>query len=362
MTLASPAWLLLLIPWLAVLLYLMLGKPPKAAVPFLWLWRGPEARRKTKPSLSKLPLWIALLMLSALTAILASAGPGIERDPPLAALRSQVGITSASIRSDQLMLRLLNESAHRKIPVTLNWGEGGRTETVQLPEAGEQNYFLDIPGDAQSLTVSVEQQSVRLTRQRTWPRIEARSPLPEPLRRVIHAYTATRPPGDDSAVVAIATDEALLGSSPGVILAEPSSPAAGRAGVTDHPVTANVEWPAVLAGARLAGAPPRGYVPLVAVGGRPAVAVWDQPRRVWAGFDSPALASRVDYVVFWTNVLDFVGQGGDAWQLAPGTVLATPRAGVVQKSMQNVSPVLICASVILLTVGLLGAWRRGQAG
>src|SRR5688572_11965033 len=98
MSLVTPAWLLLLIPWLAALLYLMLGKPPREAVPFLWLWRGPAAKRTTKPSVSKLPLWIALVMLAALIAILAAAGPGILRDSPLPASQAQVGVTAAAVR------------------------------------------------------------------------------------------------------------------------------------------------------------------------------------------------------------------------------------------------------------------------
>jgi hypothetical protein len=364
MSLASPAWLFLLIPWLAALLYLMLGKPPREAVPFLWLWRGPAAKRTTKPSFSKLPLWIAMLMLSAALAIVAAAGPQVQRDSrDPAATPGRVGIAAASARGNQLMLRLLNESPRKDIPVKLQWeglDDTDRTEVVQLPESGERDYFLDLPDKASSLTVSVDGRSIALTRRRTWPRVQARMPLPESLRRVISAYEGNRPSDDDSAVVGIAADEASLGSGPGAVVGEPSIAAAGKPAVTEHPVTGDVNWPAVLSTARIAEAPPRGYVPVVKVGDRTAVAIWDQPYRVWVGFDSPSFASQVDYVVFWTNVFDFVGQGGDTWQAAHATPFATPRSSPVQKAVQKTSPFLICASVILLTIGLLTAQRRTQ--
>jgi hypothetical protein len=288
--------------------YLMLGRPPREPVPFLWLWRGPEAKRKAKPSLAKLPVWIALLMLAALAAIIAAAGP--QWISPVAAPRGQVGIADAKVRGSQVMVRLLNESPERETSLALTWPGGGRTETLQLPDAGERTYFLDLPPNLASLRLTVGQQAIDLTHQRTWPRVAARMPLSESLRRMLATYAHNRPAGDDSRSIAIAPDEATLGGEPGVILAETKSTGSGRVSVTDHPVTRNVDWNSILTDRELAFAAtklPPAFAPLVTVGDKPVVAFRESPRQVWVGFDAPSFPASVHYVVFWTNVFDFTG-------------------------------------------------------
>jgi hypothetical protein len=48
------------------------------------------------------------------------------------------------------------------------------------------------------------------------------------------------------------------------------------------------------------------------------VAVRDTPvRQVWVGFRSPEFPTLKDFVIFWTNVFDWTGQGGDEFDSTP---------------------------------------------
>ena len=40
-------------------------------------------------------------------------------------------------------------------------------------------------------------------------------------------------------------------------------------------------------------------------------------RQIWFALDAPAFPRRGDYVVFWTNVFDWLGRGGDAFVAHP---------------------------------------------
>ena len=48
-----------------------------------------------------------------------------------------------------------------------------------------------------------------------------------------------------------------------------------------------------------------------------AVAVRESPvRQVWIGFTLIRILRTSDFVVFWTNVFDWIGQAQDGWQYA----------------------------------------------
>jgi hypothetical protein len=74
MTFESPIWLLGLLPWLAVMVYLLRGRGRSAAVPFLQFWQGSNrlARRR---AWRRPPVFVQLMLLSMLLAVLAAAGP-----------------------------------------------------------------------------------------------------------------------------------------------------------------------------------------------------------------------------------------------------------------------------------------------
>jgi hypothetical protein len=83
----------------------------------------------------------------------------------------------------------------------------------------------------------------------------------------------------------------------------------------DHPITREVrDWPD---DATLAPPPGEGWQPIVTANGRPCVAVRQWPaRQVWIGFDSATFARRPDFVVFWTNVFDWLA-GEDEYTSEP---------------------------------------------
>ncbi|MGH7176526.1 MAG: hypothetical protein ACREJC_04010, partial [Tepidisphaeraceae bacterium] len=80
--------------------------------------------------------------------------------------------------------------------------------------------------------------------------------------------------------------------------------------VIDHPLTRHIDWDKALQNARLAGPAPAGFLPLVRLGDSVTVAVREGPaRQVWVGFESSQFPRDVEYVVFWTNVFDWVVEG-----------------------------------------------------
>src|SRR5688500_14889144 len=83
MNFASPLWLLALLPWTAVVAYLLWGRRRRVDVPFMALWpaEGDDAvrvRRRVMPP----PLALALAILAMLLAILAAGRPGVPVERP----------------------------------------------------------------------------------------------------------------------------------------------------------------------------------------------------------------------------------------------------------------------------------------
>ncbi len=64
--------------------------------------------------------------------------------------------------------------------------------------------------------------------------------------------------------------------------------------------------------AQVTGIPEGKWTPVVRVGERTVVAVrGDAVRQVWVGIGGGAFARMADYAVFWKNVFDWVGEGGE---------------------------------------------------
>src|SRR5438309_1422584 len=78
MVFLSPIWLLGLLPWAAVVIYVLRGRFPRAAVPFLALWAGLITVAKSRRHLHRPPLFLALLLMTMLLALLAAAGPKLR--------------------------------------------------------------------------------------------------------------------------------------------------------------------------------------------------------------------------------------------------------------------------------------------
>src|SRR5580658_7614027 len=79
MSLSSPIWLILLIPWTGLVMWLLLGQRHKTAVPFLNLWRaGVTEIPKPRRAWEKPPLALAVLSTAIMLVIVAAAGPAIS--------------------------------------------------------------------------------------------------------------------------------------------------------------------------------------------------------------------------------------------------------------------------------------------
>jgi hypothetical protein len=88
--------------------------------------------------------------------------------------------------------------------------------------------------------------------------------------------------------------------------------------IADHPVTKGVTWADVGRPALASETLPAGWTPLVSVSGKAWVAAREQPSRaVWVGFDTSEWAQSPAFVVFWGNVLNWVGAGGERFAAYP---------------------------------------------
>ena len=80
MTFVSPLWLLALIPWAGVALWLLTGRNPRVAVPFIELWRDQDTpRRRAEFRFQRPPIALACLLIAMLLALVAAAKPVLMR-------------------------------------------------------------------------------------------------------------------------------------------------------------------------------------------------------------------------------------------------------------------------------------------
>lgn len=238
--------------------------------------------------------------------------------PPPQANMGIIHVAAREKRAAQVMVTL-HANSPSKVAVVIS-SDGERTEgTVDAPGTT----FIDIPRLGKTVEVMLAQGDALpaddrawLVRETSWPRIQPIVTLPAELARMVETYEKLRPPRDDGRVVSI-VDDLSVAAAEAVILAPATATGSGPVSVVDHPGTANIAWHEVLSGARLGQAAPAGFTPIVSMGKRVAVAVRENPRQVWVALDAPVFARRADYVIFWTNVFDSLGQGGDAFVAHP---------------------------------------------
>src|SRR5215203_5702993 len=78
MSFASPVWLLFLVPWGALVVWMLLGERQRVAVPFLALWSGPAGGPKRRRALARPPIALACALAALLCAIAGASGPTIS--------------------------------------------------------------------------------------------------------------------------------------------------------------------------------------------------------------------------------------------------------------------------------------------
>jgi len=377
MLLTSPIWLILLAPWAGLVAWLLFGRRDKTSVPFLNLWRVNELEiRKPRRAWEKPPVALAALLCGMLLAIFAAAGPAVRfqsSSKPLG--ENDVTIELLSVRNQartQAMVRLLNQSDLSAVILTVKADvKTVQTRRAELPGRGQaRNYFLDIPGTPSAVDVDLDGDGVaeihhhaEASRRTTWPIVEARSDLSPELRRMSEVYGRRRPSGDGSTRIAVLAGSGGLDlDSPAAFVADEQT-ASGKISevepliVQDGPLTRSVDWAAVLPGALVWPMPPGIWQPVVSVAGHVVVAARSEPfRQVWIGFDSADFEARPDFVLFWSNIFNWLGDGGPTYDWNES----------MKKMASDVVPAArsIASLVLLIAIGFVGlsaaAWRGSQ--
>jgi hypothetical protein len=245
---------------------------------------------------------------------------------------TNVGIDLLSVRSEaaasQAMIKLLNQSALTSARLTVRADEKTvQSRQISLPATGSKgNYFVDIPDRPSVVEAEVDcDDSIKINhrawtvRSAVWPIIEAGSALPPELTRLIRIYSRRRPASESSRRIVVTADpEAIPAGVPVAILPDATAQgkmlsAPGSLIVRSAPVDIrSVDWARDLVGATVFPSPHGDWQPVVSAGDSILLALRDSPvRQVWIGFRSDDFARRADFVVFWSEIFNWLG-GGDA--------------------------------------------------
>jgi hypothetical protein len=367
MFLVSPIWLVLLGPWGALVIWLLRGRFETRGVPFLELWgRETPQNRKADRAWRMPPGAIIAMLVAMLLAIVAAGGPVIRKSSlSRAALASDVRIESLTVRSaptTQAMIRLVNESDLTAGKLIVRAGSSVVSEHVDLPGRDQaRNYFVDLPAlasaiDAEILAGGVDHH-LEAVRGSGWPVVEGRGLLPPALMRMIEVYSRHRVASQGSKHFAvIAASENVVPDEPAAVLMDSRSgvrklSAIQNLIVHDSPLTRDVDWDRALAGANVESPPSAGWQPIVSSAGSVALAAREEPcRQVWVGFSSDEFGHQADFVIFWSNVFNWLGDGGEDYQ-AVGP--SEPAAGAMAAAAAGESGVGLAGPLFFGALGLM---------
>jgi len=238
-----------------------------------------------------------------------------------------VGIASFAARerlTPQVMVRVRNQSPLTAASLIVDVSSGPIRQEITLPEpGGSRDYFVDVPKPVDVLSAELRvaddlpaNNQAWLVREGNSAKIEARAAIAPELRRMIDVYQRARPASQGSPRVAIVDHVSQLpADAPAILLAQATDPIpTGPLVVSAHPVTDHVQWTKLPGPIRAAGQPPDGWTPLVSSAGRALVAIRPgSPQQVWVGFDVRDWATTTDFVIFWTNVFNWVGGGSQTY-------------------------------------------------
>jgi len=252
-----------------------------------------------------------------------------------------VGIVHVASRDTpfpQTLLQISNPLTQVTVRVGLNVDGRSLSKEVTLPGPGRTtDVTFDIPDGTMTQEAWVDTNDALLAddraflvRQATAIRFEAHSTLPASVQRMIDVYRRARAAPDEQAGEHSTGDDASRGvvvdslfrladSVRGVAVlsdAGTAEPIGADAAVVveDHPLTALVDWRRAASGARASGAPGDGWLSLVSVGDRVLLASRTVPQRqVWVGFVSDEFPRSTDFVILWTRIFDWLGNGREAW-------------------------------------------------
>jgi hypothetical protein len=242
-----------------------------------------------------------------------------------------VGIVTVAARASpamQVMVSVRNQSRADQCILSIHSGEKTVQRKIDLPARGHvANYFIDLPSLEDTVEAQISMQDDLTADDAAWlvrgvqpMRIEIRGLVGDALQRMVQVYSHVKPPNADAPTAAIvnATDQLSAGDA-GVVVPPPDHAlAAGELRVTPDPLTKVVNWNAAIGGASVSKPPDGDWTPLVTVGNSVLLAKRTSPaRQVWVGFSQQAWPKSPDFVVFWTNVLNWVAGDAVQWTAMP---------------------------------------------
>jgi hypothetical protein len=368
MLLLSPSWLILLAPWTVLAIWLMRGRFETRSVPFLELWpREAMQNQRVDRAWRFPPPAIVAMLAGMLLAICAAAQPEIKGRPIATVTPSVVRIESLAVRSiptTQAMVEVLNDSDQTSAKLIVHTDGVDITRQVDLPGRGERkNYFIDLPSiSSNSVEAEVSESHARVVRSGSWPVIDAPDPLPPELGRMIEVYARHRIPGEGSKHIAVVTASENVPNEPAAVVLNEQSGGhqvgGGPRTVEDHPLTRSVDWDRVLASATIQSPEGDDWQSVVFARNDVPVAVREKPfRQVWVGFVSEDFPRTPDFVIFWTNVFDWLGDGGEEYEAVtePSPAVATATGSEDQKLVSLAAPALLISLGMMVLSALL--WK-----
>jgi len=224
----------------------------------------------------------------------------------------------------QIMVELLNESARSKATVQITTGDQTSSRTVDLPPRGQRaNYFFEPRSVGERIEATVidggapANSHAWLVREGSFPKIQIETTLDPAVQRMIDVYTRNRPPTNGGETVRVCGSLQDLPDDGTSIVVSPSRESVPFQSLSfaSHPILEHVDPQSISAdGLTISSASPRGWTPLISMGDRTLAAYRTEPHRaVWIGFDSPAWERTPSFVIFWANLLDWVGSGGQGY-------------------------------------------------
>jgi len=260
--------------------------------------------------------------------------PRVIRISPSTALMNAgiVHIAARGTSSTRVMVNLRNQSDEHHAKLFVNEIE----HEIDLPQTGgERAYFFDLNEPAEVIHVRMEVHDDLAADNEAWlvrggsrRAIEVRSPVPAELSRMIDVYEGSQAHAGHDRII-VAESEKSLGDEPGVILLGGATSSPGDVSSVTHPIVEHVS-----AFATSSNIPRRSngvaWEDIVVANGQAIVSVREKPaRQVRVAFDWPEFARSPDFVIFWTNVLNWVGGGaGEEWEARPVQQLSADWASV----------------------------------
>ncbi|HEY0009259.1 MAG TPA: hypothetical protein VGB55_11085 [Tepidisphaeraceae bacterium] len=273
---------------------------------------------------------------------------GVRVVPPTASLQN-AGIETLSVSTEgkpAAMVRIWNGTEQRSATLIV----GNVTSPIELSPAGEsRNFFVELPSLEESVSARLvidddiaADNTAYIARRSGRARLEARTALPPDLDRMIAIYTQQNPP-TTLQVAVVGQGEFDTGSFSAAHIVSGRSQAIEVARLQidlSHAVGRDVDWQSVLTGARATALPSMpGAKVLIRQDEKIFLAASDSPaRRVWSGLDVPQWSTQSDFVVFWTNIFDFLTGDSLSYSAQPVRSIPADWTPIVSDPSVDASP------------------------